>query len=617
MNRKRKKRVLKIYVSLLISVFCFFVMYSYRNDVLRFIKQDDTFWHVSEKQIKELNHEFASIPYNLENQAKIKQLLNTKLEGYDYNTYSETNPDIIFSIQNASKPHYPGKISQPQKEVLTFQNAKIALLINPTFNDYYKTYAMVGGVLSIGVFFLIYYLLSLFTKKQWLEKITSRLPNIGIRRRLSWELVVVNVVAGSGALLLCLFLYYHQEACLSFVGDLIINDESSKIATSMQSQLKDISISDFGMDNSKRNEIGTKVLKILGTYGSNTTMQLVAEKDQGFYFRREATNIYNVRGASKLLNYPMTSSYTIKMQDGYAQLYTISYALIDYVNPYQYSIVFIAGSFYLIILMLFIQKKVNLILKLQEDVDVMASGDLQHLIQESGKDEIAVLAKNLNSMRESLYTSMEKEKQLQDTNKELITSMSHDIRTPLTSLMGYLDILRYQKGDKEKEQEYLDKAVMKAQQIKVLSNQMFEYFLVYGQDENILLHSQTTKEWMEYIEESVSLLQLHGYKVKMELAKDGELALNMMLMKRAMDNIFSNLEKYADINKEIWVCSEVKEDYYLLIFRNTINQDVSDVESTNIGLKSIDRIIELHHGVVEIKQGNNEFIMVIRLSLLG
>ncbi|MCB6289113.1 sensor histidine kinase, partial [[Clostridium] scindens] len=63
-----------------------------------------------------------------------------------------------------------------------------------------------------------------------------------------------------------------------------------------------------------------------------------------------------------------------------------------------------------------------------------------------GSDEIGQLSDELRSMQKSFYDNMQNEKKARKANQELITTLSHDLRTPLTSLLGYLELIRYREG---------------------------------------------------------------------------------------------------------------------------------------------------------------------------
>lgn len=74
-------------------------------------------------------------------------------------------------------------------------------------------------------------------------------------------------------------------------------------------------------------------------------------------------------------------------------------------------------------------------------VERMKSGDLMEEIPVRGEDEFSEIAASINEMRQNLYETMEAQKAVEKTKDELITNVAHDLRTPLTSILGYLDLL--------------------------------------------------------------------------------------------------------------------------------------------------------------------------------
>ena len=93
------------------------------------------------------------------------------------------------------------------------------------------------------------------------------------------------------------------------------------------------------------------------------------------------------------------------------------------------------------ILLFYNQRIIARILLLSKEVSLIEQGDLDQPILYKGNDELSLLARNADNMRHSIIARYRSEKEAWEANSELITSMSHDIRTPLTSLIGYLEIL--------------------------------------------------------------------------------------------------------------------------------------------------------------------------------
>ncbi len=249
-----------------------------------------------------------------------------------------------------------------------------------------------------------------------------------------------------------------------------------------------------------------------------------------------------------------------------------------------------------LVIMIYFFKVVNRITRLASEVTVVADGNMSHAISSSGDDEISKLSHDVDNMRNAILNTLESERAAREANTELITAMSHDIRTPLTVLIGYLDIMKmYSKDDAMN--EYIKSSEKTAMRLKKLSDDMFKYLLVFG-------NSQKPAELEEYdgitlieqlLAEHILLLREHGYEVKFNMPEgEGVKVLTSAPdLMRIIDNVFSNVRKYADREKPIEVRADIGDDRVSLSFVNGISADSSMAESNKIGLKTCAKIAEL------------------------
>ena len=80
--------------------------------------------------------------------------------------------------------------------------------------------------------------------------------------------------------------------------------------------------------------------------------------------------------------------------------------------------------------------------KILEKVKEISAGDFDHPIEVKGNDEFSVMAENLNTMQQNIKEIMERERIAEHTKNDLVSSVAHDLRTPLTSIIGYLGWVR-------------------------------------------------------------------------------------------------------------------------------------------------------------------------------
>ena len=257
---------------------------------------------------------------------------------------------------------------------------------------------------------------------------------------------------------------------------------------------------------------------------------------------------------------------------------------------------------------------VRYVVQLSEEIQAMEGGDLDHSITIQGDDELALLATSLDGLRLTLRQQQAEEAQAAAKVKSLITEMSHDLRTPLTTLLLYTEILRHHKYETEAQQdEYLAKIDGKARQIKQLSDNLFEYALV-TRDTVVQLDAPArfSQIFEEPLAEMVEMLQQRGFACALELgSEDVLLTVRAQYIRRILDNIGSNLIKYADPARPIEVRFLRQEGKAGLVFRNHVLPAPPAVESTKVGLTSIETMMDKMHADCKIEQENEQFTMTL------
>ena len=257
---------------------------------------------------------------------------------------------------------------------------------------------------------------------------------------------------------------------------------------------------------------------------------------------------------------------------------------------------------------------VKYIVQLSEEIQAMEGGDLDHPITVRGSDELTTLASSLDSMRLTLRQQHEDEAAAAAKVKNLITEMSHDLRTPLTTLLLYTEILRHRKYETTAQAEdYLAKIDTKARQLKQLSDNLFEYALV-TRDTVVTLDPPAyfSRIFEEPLAEMVDALQQRGFACALDLgSEDLMLTVKMQYIRRVFDNITSNAIKYADPGREISVTFRKEEKWVGLRFANHVLPGQHREESTQVGLTSIETMMEKMHAVCRIEQSGERFCITL------
>ena len=316
--------------------------------------------------------------------------------------------------------------------------------------------------------------------------------------------------------------------------------------------------------------------------------------------------------------------YTVQFADGEADVFL--YGFFAY-QIYTYAMIvelLLAVVLLILIVTLGIRRTVRYIGRLKEECDILGSGDLDYQVTVRGKNELSLLAEGLDNMRRALKESNEKEAELSRAGRRMITEMSHDLRTPLTSLLIYTEILeKKERMDPEQLREYIRKIETKARQIKRLSDNIFEYALITEGAEVELGEPETLMSaFYDLLSELTAHLQERGYTVETELGGDDRLVrVNVEYVNRILDNIVSNIVKYAEKEAPVKIYTVYTEEYACLVFANRVCADSEDRKrtegSTNIGLHNVEKMMKSMNGSCRAEQTGEVFQVTLRFPWRG
>ena len=276
----------------------------------------------------------------------------------------------------------------------------------------------------------------------------------------------------------------------------------------------------------------------------------------------------------------------------------------DYSEYFYYELsgilsVVIAMLGIVVVIMIYSNRVTGRITRLARNVAEVAEGNMDVKIEAGGNDEIYELAENVDNMRSSILQNLSKEKEAREANVELITSISHDIRTPLTVLLGYFDIMRTHNKD-EVMRGYLDASERTALRMKELSDGLFNYFLLFGDEAPATpldsYNAQTLIHQMVF--EHVLLFRERGYTVEFEISDEARVAFDRFdlyteaqSLTRIIENLMSNWSKYADKSYPVSIYLDFLNEKYKLKFTNKIHK-ASSAESNGIGVRTCRKLAE-------------------------
>lgn len=198
----------------------------------------------------------------------------------------------------------------------------------------------------------------------------------------------------------------------------------------------------------------------------------------------------------------------------------------------------------------------NMITRLEEinqSVEEISKGNLDVQIQTMKNDEIGQLATNINKMTNSLKRSIEKEKFAQKMKNEMISNISHDLRTPVTSLIGYVDLIeRNIDMNKENCYQYVGVVKRKSHELKNQVDDLLEYCHINYSE--IQLHKEIVgaKQLVEQVMiDFIPQLEAARMTFHIEGNQDLQIEADISLLVRLMQNVISNSIFYGKSASEI------------------------------------------------------------------
>ena len=250
------------------------------------------------------------------------------------------------------------------------------------------------------------------------------------------------------------------------------------------------------------------------------------------------------------------------------------------------------------------------IIRLAREADAIGAGDLEHAITTTGEDELSQLASEIDHMRHAVIERMSGERRAWEANSELITAVSHDIRTPMTSLLGYLELLNENVSDEEKSRQFASSAYGKALELKDLTDELFKYFLVFGRAELQMDKERYDARLLleQLLGEAEFDLTDAGFRVqRIEFEGECGVTADPLYLKRVLDNLVSNAKKYADRSEPVLILSERKNGELTVCVSNAVAETAPQVESTKIGLRTCEKIMQAMDGRFETRRDDRHF----------
>lgn len=303
--------------------------------------------------------------------------------------------------------------------------------------------------------------------------------------------------------------------------------------------------------------------------------------------------------------------YPLNFRDGLFQAVVYDFSESSMYDLVTLAAVALASILFALMMLSYNRGITRSIIMVSQEVQQIGNGDLTLCLKARGRDELTLLMENVEQMRLSLAKKTEEEREALEKNSELISAMSHDIRNPLTALLGYLELLRHEQyHSKQEAVSYVQAAYDKAEQLKQLTDELLRYSLLFGSRELPLdLQSYDAQILLSQLlgEQCVALQQL-GFAVQMlPLELSCCIRVDVLYFKRVLDNLFDNVRKYADAAQTVTIGVFDEEQEVHICIGNAIAQLNTPVESNKIGIRTCHKILGQMNGRLLLHEEAGKF----------
>ncbi|TDL31908.1 HAMP domain-containing histidine kinase [Jeotgalibacillus sp. S-D1] len=292
-----------------------------------------------------------------------------------------------------------------------------------------------------------------------------------------------------------------------------------------------------------------------------------------------------------------------------------------FVNRLYLLILFVSILTFIVGFAVMVRHKIKQISYLAQEIDRIASGNLGHQVVIKGNDEITSLGANMNRMSLQLKELFEKERAHEQERHQLISNLSHDLRTPLTSVRGYVQLLHDRPG--ENDQAYLRVIEEKTQQLERLLDQLSEVDRLY--DGRIVMRPELVNLSLlttQLIHEYRLLFEMEDLQLLSDIEPDLYVMADMEKVIRTLQNLLANALKYTPKMTSVHVVARLNPDSKTIIweiqnetdeptirqmdklFNRTYRVDISRGETSGegLGLSIAKQIMKLNNGDLIVKR---------------
>lgn len=273
---------------------------------------------------------------------------------------------------------------------------------------------------------------------------------------------------------------------------------------------------------------------------------------------------------------------------------------------------------------------------ISQGIHHLANSDFSRKVELNTNDELQLIAQDINRAAEKLQEAIRRGDMAERSKDQLVMNLAHDLRTPLTSVIGYLDyILQHDELDQERSKHFMTIAYTKSKRLESLIEQLFEITRMnYGHLSLNIQEIDLAELLSQLVEELYPLFEKYNLTTRLDMPARLPVEADGELLARVFENLLSNAARYGRDGQYVDLVAEVKEqeiavqviNYGAMIDEREL-QHIFDIfyqgdqarlqhnESTGLGLFIAKNIVEQHKGHIAVSSDVTKTSFTVTIPL--
>lgn len=304
-----------------------------------------------------------------------------------------------------------------------------------------------------------------------------------------------------------------------------------------------------------------------------------------------------------------------------------NFASYGYYSVGIYSLIFLINTIILL-------HQLSLLIEISEittKIETMGSGNMENII-ECRNAELQELGKNINNIKQGMKKAVEESMKAERLKTDLITNVSHDLKTPLTSIINYTDLLKKEKIENENAKKYIDILEKKSKKLKILTEDLIEVSKISSGNEKATLEKIDFKELvLQANGEFAEKFEEKNLEVISNLPKEAVIVdLDGKKIWRVLENLYQNVYKYSLENTRVYV-DLIVNDHIVFTIKNISKEKLNippdelmerfirgdssrHMGGNGLGLSIAKDLSKLNGGTLSIQIDGDLFVAKIKLD---